>query len=134
MDRIFAYCYHLVNVISFHHCIFTESQKTYKIYLPNHEKRKPFNLITVLQNQTDFNNLIMTIPKLNLGVSICLDLVSIETLNLDIIKKFASTVKKILTFSKSLSRQSRNLNWDQDFSISSRHQCSEPKDCQDPQA
>ncbi len=29
----------------------------------------------------------------------------------------------ILTSSKSLSRQSRNLNWDQDFSILSRHQC-----------
>ncbi len=65
--------------------------------------------------------------ELALGVSICLNVVRIETLDLDIIKQFVSTVEKILTFSKSSSQQSRNLDRDRDFSISSRHQCPDLK-------
>jgi hypothetical protein len=38
---------------------------------------------------------------LSLGVSICLDVVSIETLDLDTKKKSVSTVEKISTVSKS---------------------------------
>jgi hypothetical protein len=53
--------------------------------------------------------------------------VSIESLDLNIIQKFVSTVKKILTFSKSLSRQLRNLDCDRDFSILSRRQCPDQK-------
>ncbi len=43
--------------------------------------------------------------KLSLGVLICLDHVSIESLHLDIVKKFVTTVEKILTGFKSWSRQ-----------------------------
>ncbi len=50
--------------------------------------------------------------SVSLGVLICLNCVSIETLDLDIVKKFVSTLKKILTFSKSLSQQLRNLDLD----------------------
>ncbi len=39
--------------------------------------------------------------KLRLGVSICLDVVSIETLDLDTEKKSVSTAEKISTVSKS---------------------------------
>ena len=39
--------------------------------------------------------------KLSLGVSICLDVVSIETLDLDTEKKSVSTAEKISTVSKS---------------------------------
>ncbi len=39
--------------------------------------------------------------NLTLGVSICLDVVSIETLDLDTKKKSVSTVEKISTVSKS---------------------------------
>ncbi len=49
---------------------------------------------------------------LALGVSICLDL--------DTGKKLVLTLEKILTLSKSQSRQLRNLGRDQDFSILSR--------------
>ena len=59
--------------------------------------------------------------KLTLGVSICLDVVSIETLDLVVVKEWVSTA------SKSVSWQSRNLNRDWDFSILSRHQCSDQK-------
>ena len=38
---------------------------------------------------------------LGLGVSICLDVVSIETLDLDVVKELVSTVEKISTASKS---------------------------------
>ncbi len=65
--------------------------------------------------------------KLTLGVSICLGVVSIETLDLDVVKEWVLTVKKISTASKSASWQSRNLGWDRDFSISSRHQCPDQK-------
>ncbi len=51
-----------------------------------------------------------------MGVSICLDLVSIESLNLDIAKEWVPTVKKISTASKSKSRRSRYLD-DRDISI-----------------
>ena len=41
-------------------------------------------------------------PKnVRLGVSICLDVVSIETLDLDVVKELVSTVEKISTASKS---------------------------------
>ncbi len=60
--------------------------------------------------------------QLTLGVSICLDVVSIETLDLDVVKEWVSTVEKISTASKSKSRQSRYLDRDPDISISSRHQ------------
>ncbi len=39
--------------------------------------------------------------NLRLGVLICLDMVSIETLNLDVVKEWVSTVEKISTASKS---------------------------------
>jgi hypothetical protein len=39
--------------------------------------------------------------KLSMGVSICLDMVSIETLDLDTKKRSVSTVKKISTSTKS---------------------------------
>ena len=52
-----------------------------------------------------------------MGVSICLD----------VVKEWVSTVEKILTASKSASRQSRSLSQDQDFSILSQHQCSDQK-------
>ena len=65
--------------------------------------------------------------SLSLGVSICLDVVLIKSLGLDIVKLFVSTVEKILTFSKSSSRQARNLDRDQHFSILSRHQCPDLK-------
>ncbi len=50
--------------------------------------------------------LVWKIKKYNLfeikpGVSICLDVVSIETLDLDTDKKLVSTIEKILTISKS---------------------------------
>ncbi len=41
----------------------------------------------------------------------CLDVVLIETLNIDTVKKLVSTIKKISTISKSLGRQSRNLDF-----------------------
>ncbi len=43
--------------------------------------------------------------KLSLGVSICLNRVSIESLDLDIVKKFVTTVEKISTGFKSWSRK-----------------------------
>jgi hypothetical protein len=46
----------------------------------------------------------------SLRVSICLNVVSIETLNLNTGKKQVLAVKKILTISKSLSRRSRSRN------------------------
>jgi hypothetical protein len=64
---------------------------------------------------------------LSLGVSICLDRVSIESLDIDVVKECISTVDKILTASKSASRQLRNLGRDRDFSILSRHQCPDQK-------
>jgi hypothetical protein len=48
--------------------------------------------------------------KESLGVSICPDLVSIETLDLNIVKQFVSTVKKISIFSKSLSLFRLDIN------------------------
>jgi hypothetical protein len=39
--------------------------------------------------------------NISLGVSICLDVVSIETLDLDVVKELVSTVEKISTASKS---------------------------------
>ena len=60
-------------------------------------------------------------------VSICLDVVSIESLDLDVVKEWVSTVEKISTASKSASRQSRNLDLNRDFSILSRHQCPDQK-------
>jgi hypothetical protein len=65
--------------------------------------------------------------QLSMGVSICLDMVSIETLDLDIVKEWVSTVEKISTASKSYSRQLRYLDRDRDFSISSRQQCLDQK-------
>jgi hypothetical protein len=65
--------------------------------------------------------------KISLGVSICLDRVSIESLNLDVVKECVSTVEKISTASKSAPLQSRNLGPDRDFSISSQHQCPDQK-------
>jgi hypothetical protein len=57
--------------------------------------------------------------ELSLGVSICLDVVSIESLNLDIVKQFVSTVEKMSTFSKRLSRsRSRNSSRPGNFIIS----------------
>ncbi len=46
-----------------------------------------------------------------LGVSICLDVVLIETLDLDVVKEWVSTVEKISTASKSKSWRSRYLNF-----------------------
>ncbi len=54
-----------------------------------------------------------------MGVSICLDVVSIESLNLNIVKQFVSTVKKMSKFSKSLLRlRSRNSSRPGNFVIS----------------
>jgi hypothetical protein len=50
------------------------------------------------------------VENLSLGVSICLDVVSIETLNSDTGKKKVLTVEKISTISKSWSQQSRSLD------------------------
>ena len=61
------------------------------------------------------------LKKISLGVSICLDRVSIKTLNLDTDRELVLTVKKILTISKSLSWQLRSLNWDGEISILSLH-------------
>jgi hypothetical protein len=55
--------------------------------------------------------------NITLGVSICLD----------VVKEWVSTVEKTSTASKSVSRESRNLDRDRDFSISSRHQCPDQK-------
>jgi len=55
--------------------------------------------------------------NITLGVSICLD----------VIKEWVSTVERTSTASKSVSRESRNLDRDRDFSISSWHQCSDQK-------
>ncbi len=62
-----------------------------------------------------------------MGVSICLDVVLIESLDLDIVKAWVSMVEKILTASKSKSRQSRYLDQDWEISILSRHQCPDQK-------
>jgi hypothetical protein len=62
-----------------------------------------------------------------MGVSICLDMVSIETLDLDTKKWSVSTVEKISTSTKSWSRQSRYLDEDRDISILSRHHFQVPK-------
>ena len=55
--------------------------------------------------------------NITLGVSICLD----------VVKEWVSTVEKTSTASKSVSRESRNLDRDRDFSISSRHQYPDQK-------
>ncbi len=57
-----------------------------------------------------------------MGVSICLDLVSIESLDLDDVVK-----EWVLTASKSASRQLRNIGRDRDFSILSWHQWPDQK-------
>jgi hypothetical protein len=49
----------------------------------------------------------LKVINVRVGVLICLDHVLIETIDLNIVKKFVSIVRKILTFSKQLSRQSR---------------------------
>ncbi len=64
---------------------------------------------------------------LSLGVSICLDRVSIKSLDLDVVKECILTVEKISTASKSASQQLRNLGQDRDFLISSWHQCPDQK-------
>ncbi len=61
---------------------------------------------------------------LSLGVSICLDHVSIKTLDE---RLSISTVKKILTVSKSLSRQLRSLDQDWEILILSQRQVPVPK-------
>ena len=61
------------------------------------------------------------VKKISLGVSICLDRVSIKTLNLDTGRELISAVKKILTISKNLSWQLRSLNWDGEILILSLH-------------
>jgi hypothetical protein len=61
------------------------------------------------------------VKKISLGVSICLDRVSIETLNLDTGRELVSTVEKILTISKSLSWWLRNLSWNGEILILSLH-------------
>ncbi len=61
------------------------------------------------------------LKKISLGVSICLDRVSIKTLNLDTGRELVSTVEKILTISKSLSWRLRSLNRDGKISILSLH-------------
>ncbi len=73
--------------------------------------------------KTDFNLLISRLGGLDLSWS-CLDQ---DSRSQHRQKQFVSMVEKILSFSKSLSRQSRNLDPDRDFSISSRHQCWDPK-------
>ena len=61
------------------------------------------------------------LKKISLGVSICLDRVSIKTLNLYTGRELVSTVEKILTISKSLSWRLRSLNRDGKISILSLH-------------
>ena len=62
----------------------------------------------------------MTICNLSLGVSICLNVVSIVTLDLDTVKKLASTDKKNLDSFKKL--------------ILTFHKILIGLDCRDPQA
>ena len=52
--------------------------------------------------------------SLSLGVLVCLDCVSIETLDNNTVKKLVSTVEKISTVSKSLSRKLRSFDWNLD--------------------
>jgi hypothetical protein len=66
------------------------------------------------------------IKNIALGVSICLDVVSISTLDLDTVKKLVSTIEKISTVSKSLSRRLRSLDRDREISILSRHHHPDP--------
>ncbi len=61
------------------------------------------------------------LKKISLGVLICLDRVSIKTLNLDTGRELVSTVEKILTISKSLSWRLRSLNRDGEILILSLH-------------
>ena len=71
-----------------------------------------FNVIAIFVIEWEFHD-----SKLSLGVSIYLDRVSIETLNLDSFKMYVSTVKIILTASKSLSWRSRYLDRDWEILI-----------------
>ncbi len=63
----------------------------------------------LVQNLCKFDK--VNVIFLTLGVSICLDVVSIKTLDLDVVKEWVSTVEKILTASKSKSRRLRYLDF-----------------------
>ena len=61
------------------------------------------------------------LKKISLGVSICLDRVLIKTLDHNTGRELVSTVKKILTISKSLTWRLRSLNRDGEILILSIH-------------
>jgi hypothetical protein len=55
------------------------------------------------------------LKKLSMGVSVCLNILSIESLGLHTVLMTFSAVEKFLTFLKSFSQQSINVDQDQDF-------------------